>query len=78
MTENFDSSFISASRRRAPSGGLVIVRAIEVIVPLVMALALSTIPVSVMVLNPIMSVPAADDVPSIPYALTLTALIRRM
>jgi hypothetical protein len=78
MTQNIDSSFISAFRRRAPSGGLVIVRAIGVIVPLVTALTRSMIIVSMMVLDPIASVPTVDDVLSIPCAMTLTTFIRRM
>jgi hypothetical protein len=56
------------------SGELVTVRDIEVIVPLVTVFVLSTIPVSATVLDPIVSIPAVDDVPSISCTVTLTAL----
>jgi hypothetical protein len=77
MAESFDSSFVSASSRRVTSDGLVIVRVVKLIVPLITALVLGTIPVLAMVLDPVMSVPATDDVPSVSCTLTLTALIWR-
>jgi hypothetical protein len=57
------------------SGGLVIVGAIEIIVPLITARALSMLLVSAMIFNPIASVSAMDDVSSISYTLTLATLI---
>jgi hypothetical protein len=59
------------------SSGLVIVGAIEMVVPLITVLALGTLPVSATVLDPVASVPAADDVLSVFCTSTLAALIRR-
>jgi hypothetical protein len=58
-------------------GDLLIVRAIEIIVPLIMAFALGTIPIPTTILDPVMGVFASDDISSISSALTLVALIQR-
>jgi hypothetical protein len=48
------------------SNGLVIVGAIEIVVPLITVLTLGTLPVLATVLDPVTSIPAADDVLSAP------------
>jgi hypothetical protein len=76
IIESFDSSFIISSVQRTTSGGLVVVGAIEIIVPLVAVLTLSSISLLMKVLNPIASVSVVDDVPKVSCTLTLAALIR--
>jgi hypothetical protein len=52
------------------SGGLVIVGAMEVIVSLVVALAISAIPLFAMILDPIMSILGTKNVLKVSSALT--------
>jgi hypothetical protein len=54
---------------------LVIVRAMIIIVPLLMAFALGAIPLLMTVLNPVACVPNTDDVSKVLSTLTLDALI---
>jgi hypothetical protein len=77
VEESFDSSFITSFIQRMMSGGLDIVGAIEIIVPLITVLALDTISFLVSVLNPIPNVPVVDDISKVSCTLTLVTLIRR-
>jgi hypothetical protein len=70
MVESLDSSFIVPSIQRAAAGGLVIVGAIEIVVPFITALTLELVSLLVMILDPAMSVSVVDDVPKITLALT--------
>jgi hypothetical protein len=64
------------SSRRMTSSGLVIIRAMIIIVPLVAALVLGAISILATVLNPVVSIPGMEDVPEILSTLTLVVLIR--
>jgi hypothetical protein len=74
VEESLDFSFIVPSVRRATSGTLIIVGVVEVTVPFIMTLAFETTPLLVLILDPIVSVSVADDVPEI--SLTLVVLMR--
>jgi hypothetical protein len=74
VVENLDFSFIVPSVRRATSGTLIIVGVVEVTVPFITTLAFETTPLLVLILDPIVSVSVADDVPEI--SLTLVVLMR--
>jgi hypothetical protein len=58
------------------SGGLVIIRAMIIIVPLVVALVLGVISVLATVPNPVTSIPGMEDIPEILSTLTPAVLIR--
>jgi hypothetical protein len=57
--------------------GLVLVRAMLIIVPLIAAFALSAISFLAMVLDPVTHVSGTNDVPQVLSTLTLVVLIRR-
>jgi hypothetical protein len=58
------------------SGGLIIVGFTVIVVPLIVTLALSSIYLLVMVLDPVVSISIVNDVPKHSCTLTLVALIR--
>jgi hypothetical protein len=55
-------------------GGLVVIGAIVIVLPFIMALTLETVSLLVTILDPVVSVSIADDIPKI--TLTLAALIQ--
>jgi hypothetical protein len=57
------------------SGGLIIVGFTVIVVPLIVTLALSSIYLLVMVLDPVVSISIVNDVPKLSCTLTLVALI---
>jgi hypothetical protein len=75
MRERLDPSFITSSRWRTTLVRLVIVRAMIIIVPLLLAFALGAIPLLMTVLNPVACVPDTDDVSKVLSTLTLDVLI---
>jgi hypothetical protein len=57
-------------------GGLVVIGAIVIVLPFIMALTLETVSLLVTILDPVASVSIADDIPKI--TLTLAALIQSL
>jgi hypothetical protein len=57
------------------SSGLVIVGDIEIILPLIAALMFGSISLLAMVLDPVVSVSVADDIPKVSHTMTLAVLI---
>jgi hypothetical protein len=74
--ERLDPSLIAASSRRTTTGWLVVVGAMEIIVPLAAALAVGVVPISAMILDPVAGDPGTKNVPKVFSALTLVVLIR--
>jgi hypothetical protein len=76
MGKRLDPSLIAASSQRTMSGGLVVVRAMEIIVPLNMMLAIGAVSSSLMILDPVACVPGMKNVLKVFSTLTLVILIR--
>jgi hypothetical protein len=74
MGESLDPSWIMTSRRRTTSGGLVVVGAMEIIVPLIAALAIDAIPIFATVLNSTVSILGMKNVLKVFSTLTLAVL----
>jgi hypothetical protein len=75
MGKRLDPSLIAASSQRTMSGGLVVVRAMEIIVPLIMMLAIGAVSSSLMILDPVACVPGMKNVLKVFSTLTLVILI---
>jgi hypothetical protein len=58
------------------SGGLVVVRAMEIIVPLITMLTIGAVSSSLMILDPVACVPGMKNVLKVFSTLTLVILIR--
>jgi hypothetical protein len=75
MGEWLYASFITTSSQRTIACWLIIVRAMEIIVPHVVALTISAIPLLATIFDLVASIPSTKNVPEDFSALTLVLLI---
>jgi hypothetical protein len=74
VVQSLDSSCIALSVQRAMIGRLVVVGAIEIMIPFVMALVLKLVSLLATILDLVMTISIADDILKI--SLTLVALVQ--
>jgi hypothetical protein len=74
VVQSLDSSCIALSVQRAMLGRLVVVGAIEITIPFVMALVLKLVSLLATILDLVMTISIADDIMKI--SLTLVALVQ--
>jgi hypothetical protein len=74
VVQSLDSSCIALSVQRAMLGRLVVVGAIEITIPFVMALVLKLVSLLATILDLVMTISIADDILKI--SLTLVALVQ--
>jgi hypothetical protein len=74
VVQSLDSSCIALSVQRAMLGRLVVVGAIEITIPFVMALVLKLVSLLATILDLVMTISIADDILNI--SLTLVALVQ--